>query len=188
MWSQNQTLEWLNGKSDEERKQLLEYSRTKVTLMKSKYDERKEAIKRDKAMHLLAKQEEKNREETKLQHKKVAACNDLINLNVRAWISLEEAEKTVFNIEVFCKTKVEGSKRINLSSEELYQNLLIVIQANLTPNKQSLSNNISNNLKPRTMRDAAVKNKKKELMEKNSGCKTKQINRATKKALFIKIY
>nr|XP_047144798.1 uncharacterized protein LOC124818272 [Hydra vulgaris] len=166
MWSQNQIFEWLNGKSDEERKQLLEYSRTKVTLMKSKYDERKEALKKDKAMHLLAKQEEKNREEIKLQHKKVAACNDLINLNVRAWISLEEAEKTVFNIEVFCKTKVEGSKRINLSSEELYQNLLIVIQANLTPNKQSLSNNISNNLKPRTLRDAAVEDKKKELMEK----------------------
>ncbi|XP_065656137.1 uncharacterized protein LOC136081830 [Hydra vulgaris] len=192
MWSQNQTLEWLNSKSDEERKQLLEYSRTKVTLLKSKYDERKEALKKDKAMHLLAKQEEKNREEIKLQHKKVAACNDLINLNVRAWISLEEAEKTVSNIEEplkskvllaqlnfyriilcvecdkkhFCNTKVEGSKRINLSSKELYQNLLIVIQANLTPNKQSLSNNISNNLKPRTIRDAAVENKKKELMEK----------------------
>jgi hypothetical protein len=68
--------------------------------------------------------------------------------------------------KLFCKTKVEGSKRINLSSEELYQNLLIVVQANLTPNKQSLSNNIVNNLKPRTMRDAAVENKKKELMEK----------------------
>jgi hypothetical protein len=52
-----------------------------------------------------------------------------------------------------------------LSSEELYQNLLIVIQANLTPNKQSLSN-ISSNLKPRTIRDAAVKNETKELMEK----------------------
>ncbi|XP_065647261.1 uncharacterized protein LOC136077007 isoform X2 [Hydra vulgaris] len=106
MWSQNQTLEWLNSKSDEERKQLLEYSRTKVTLMKSKYDERKEALKKDKAMHLLAKQEEKNREEIKLQHKKVAACNDLINLNVRAWISLEEAEKTVSNIEEPLKSKV----------------------------------------------------------------------------------
>ena len=87
----------------------------------------------------------------------------------------------------FCKPKVEETKRRNLSWEELYENLIIVIQANLIPKKQSLCN-LSNNLKPRILRDAAVESKKKRINGKNSGCKIKKINRATEKTFLIQIY
>ena len=189
MWSQNKTLEWFEGKSNEEKRDIMERARKNVGKMKEKYDERRAKLVDDRKNRLLEKQKEKAKAEEKLIMKKAEAVNSLVDLNVRAWMSTEDLELNLVKVEekdrckvllaqlnlyknvvpfkcdnkLYVKTKVENKKRVDLTWQELKENLCKVISVCYSSTPEKIA---KPHLKVSDERDEAVVAHKEQLMKK----------------------
>ena len=104
MWSRNKTVAWLNEKPREEQSELLEIARTKVEMMRKKYNERKLVLKDLKQQKHLAKQNAKREAEEKRAARKAEAVNSLVAAKTKTWLSIQEAEVSVLSSCQPCKT------------------------------------------------------------------------------------
>jgi E1A/CREB-binding protein len=189
MWYRNKTLDWLDAKSEKERYFLIEKASHSVEKMKVKYKERQVELISKKSSMLIEKQQLKADTEKKASLKKANIVNELIQLKSQVWLTAEEAKdksskidndslrKQVVRVQLdfyryvmgakcllalFYKTKVSENKRIDLSSDELMENLVTVISTcNFPPPEK-----ISNTLKEKNQRNDLIKKQKEELFTK----------------------
>ena len=198
MWSRNKTSSWLDCMSDEERENVLSTARENVMKMKNKYKERKIDLKEKKMKRLEIKQKIKKDAEEKASLKKASAVNGLVSLNVQAWLNVKEAEehfqtisdnalkrkvaqaqldfyRFVMNVKcpvnLFYKTKTVGNKRVNLTVDELFEHLKLVITTCHLPEPSR----ITDKLKSKDQREEVVKNQKAMLFEKLKNARLLQV-------------
>ena len=208
MWARNGTSEWLNNLSAEKRSEIVDSARSNVMAMKAKYKSRQLKLTEQRHQKLLRKQNLKQQVEAKSNEKKIEAVNNLQELNVRAWITVDEAEQRVLEIselkrgavilaqiefyryvmlvkcplKFYTKTKVVDNKRVPKDWKELLENLKVMIKTNLMPEHKV----VSTSLKSREDRLDVVFANKKELMNKIKDARLKRICDQQKKDILPK--
>ena len=100
MWSRNGTVEWINSLSEDKKNELIEEARTQYPAMKQKYEKRKVELKEAKYQKMLKKQQEQKDKEDRQSVKKMNVCNALVDNNINAWISCEQATENLKDISV----------------------------------------------------------------------------------------
>ena len=80
--------------------EVIEEARTQYPAMKQKYEKRKLELKEAKYQEMLMKQQEQKDVEDRQSVKKMNACNALVDNNINAWISCEQATGNLEDISV----------------------------------------------------------------------------------------
>ena len=92
MFRQNKTDYWLKSKESDQVNSLMDEARKLSARMAAKYKNRREALKKRKEEKFLEEKEEKWKKEEERRSKMTKVVNQLIAVNVKAWISLNEAQ------------------------------------------------------------------------------------------------
>ena len=189
MWYRNKTLGWLDEKSEVEKEELFESARKNFSKMKDKYDQRSNELKQKKADRLAEKQLKEKSAIEKADLKKANAVNELINQKTRVWLTIDDADEEFVKIEeknkkgvlqaqlnfyrfvmnvtncpikLFNKTKLSCNKRVDLSPEELFENLKTIIKTRHLPEPSRTSDN----LRDKSERETLFNEQKNEFFEK----------------------
>ena len=211
MWYRNETLQWLDSKSDSEREEIVNTVSKNYYKMKLKYEERRQELKVLKAKRLEEKQRLKKAGEEKSDTKKVSVVSEMVALQIQAWLTIEMAEekysqiensklktkilqtqldfyKFVMNVKCpakyFYRSKTEKGKRHMLSNEELFDNLKTVINTRQLPEPTKLNTEI---LKDKEERNKLFEEHKSELYEKIKSARMVQFNKKQKFNMFPEI-
>ena len=99
MWSKNKTDVWLGSKSTEEKNKIFENARKCSEKMKYKFKQRRQELLERRTEILHQKQELKNITEEKRAMQKAEAVNKLLSFHVTAWLSVEEANEKIVDVD-----------------------------------------------------------------------------------------
>lgn len=206
MWCRNDTSQWIESKTEEERNEIFDKARRMAPEMRLLYEERKKNLIDTKERRLKAKQEQKRESEEKSAAKKAECVNNLIKAGEKVWLSESEADEKIKNIEVrnrpqvielqlafyknvlgvkcqnslYYKTKMENGKRVRLEWEESLANLKKVIKISLVKPSEKVSLSVLKNEKER---EEIVKQHKRKLAESLKESRLKKVIQQQKSSL-----
>ena len=203
MWSQNKTMKWLDTLSSEEKTTYLEQARKGAQSMAEKFKIRKEQLEQEKMDVLHKKLQAKLDSEAKQNEKKAEATNALAKIG-QLWTKEEEVDDLLYKefdndkarVEailsqikfrkvvlkssgqrwLFNKTKVVGEKRVDLSLEELANNLKELIRLNPVRSMESKEEEPSaSKLRPKEQRDVQFQVEKSRLYVRLQDARKKRL-------------
>ena len=159
LFPRNKTDDWLNSKSPDMRAKLMCHARKGSAKLKQYYDDQRVQLAQNKLEVLHEKQEEKRLDEEKKTVNRAEAVNRLITNNISAWITIDQANTKINEIEGDAAKKeavlaqlnfykhvmlagrkgvsydffTKSKKGVQLTFDELFQKLLNAITCAITP-------------------------------------------------------